>query len=47
MKRHMNYAIGFWKKTKHVKIEEDWYGIIYYTELLKEKLIPYIAGEAS
>lgn len=35
------------EKTKHVKIEEDWYGIIYYTELLKEKLIPYIAGEAS
>lgn len=35
------------EKTKHVKIEEDWYGIIYYTELLKEKLIPYVTGETS
>lgn len=33
------------EKTTHVKIEEDWYGIIYYTELLKEKLVPYVTGE--
>ena len=33
------------EKTTHVKLEEDWYGIIYYTEILKEKLSPYVAEE--